>query len=55
MYKYQIEIEEAKKLATEYGACYLSASALESKNINEIFSTLATGTYYIIQIYITIK
>ncbi len=41
--KYQIDIDEAKKLATEYGACYISASALNGKNINEIFSTLATG------------
>ncbi len=44
--KYQIDIEEAKKLATEYGACYLSASALDGKNIKEIFSTLAVGSVY---------
>lgn len=42
--KYQVEIDEAKKLAIEYGACYLSASALDGKNVSEIFSTLAVGT-----------
>lgn len=44
--KHEVSIDEAKDLANKYGAKYLSASALEDKNINEIFSTLAVEIFH---------
>jgi len=43
--EFQVNTEDAKNLANENDACYLSSSALDNKNIKEIFSTIANGIY----------
>ncbi len=42
----QVSNEEAKNLAAKYDSVYLAASALEDRNISEIFSTLAIEVYH---------
>lgn len=44
--KIQVNIEEAKALANKYNATFLCSSALEDKNVSEIFSTLAIEIYH---------
>ena len=44
-FDYQVNIEDAKKLAYDNDSSYLSSSALDNKNIKEIFMTLANGIY----------
>jgi GTPase SAR1 family protein len=44
--KIQVKNEDAKNLADKYGAIYLAASALEDRNINEMFSTLSIDIYH---------
>ncbi len=44
--KVQVTNEEAKSLASKYDSVYLSASAMEDKNISDIFSTLAIEIYH---------
>lgn len=42
----QVSNEEAKALASKYDSVYISASAMEDKNISDIFSTLAIEIYH---------
>jgi GTPase SAR1 family protein len=48
----EVTVEEAKALASEFKATYLSVSAKEDRNISEIFSTLAIGKNIFILIII---
>ncbi len=44
--KIQVSNEEAKSLASKYDSVFLPVSAMEDKNISDIFSTLAIEIYH---------
>jgi len=39
----KVTTDQARDLASQYGAKFIDASALSNKNVNDIFSTLAIG------------
>ncbi len=44
--KMMVTDEEARSVAMNYGAKYLPSSAIDDRNISEIFSTLALEIYH---------
>ena len=44
--KIQVTNEEAKNLAAKYDSIYICASAMEDRNVSDIFSTLAIEIYH---------
>lgn len=44
--KIEVEDSEAKELAFKFGVKYISASALQDKNINDIFSNVTFEIYH---------
>ena len=48
----KIIAEKARELASDHGAKFILASALSGRNVNEIFSTLAIGIIYYINIFL---
>ena len=43
----KVTTEQARDLASQYGAKFIFASALLNKNVGEIFSTLAIGNLFL--------